>query len=255
MPLKLHKPLILFDLETTGIDVAVDRIVEISLIKVFPDQSTEIKTRRINPTIPIPQVASDVHGITNEMVKECPTFVQIARSLFDWMDGADWAGFNSNRFDIPLLVEEFYRANIKVDTSQIRMVDVQNIFHKKEQRTLAAAYKFYCDKDIENAHSAEADIKATYDVLLAQIEKYPDLNNDVESLAEFSQMNRNVDLAGRIILDQNDVAIFNFGKFKGQPVTQIFARQPSYYSWMMNGEFSQNTKDAITKLRLQEINK
>lgn len=250
MGLKLKRPLILFDLETTGIDVAKDRIVEISLIKVLPSGEKEIKTRRINPTIPIPKGASDVHGIYDADVKDCPEFANIAKSLFEWIKGCDLGGFNSNRFDIPLLVEEFLRAGVQIDADDFKMVDVQTIFHKMEPRTLEAAYKFYCGKSIENAHSAQADIEATYDVLVAQIEKYEELEGDVDSLAEFSKQSKNVDFAGRIVYNDNDVPVFNFGKHKGIPVQEVFKKEPSYYNWIINGDFAQNTKNVCTKLRL-----
>lgn len=253
MPLKLTRPLVFFDLETTGIDVTRDRIVEMSFIKINPDNTSQIATRRINPTVLIPKEASDVHGITDEMVQDCKTFNEVAPNLAKWLEGCDFAGFNSNRFDIPLLLEEFYRAGVKLDIDKIKTVDVQVIFHKLEPRTLSAAYKFYCNQSIENAHSAEADIKATYEVLLAQIEKYPELEGNVDFLAEFSKQNRNVDFEGRVVLNENDVPVFNFGKHKGSPVNEVFSRDSSYYNWIMRGDFSQNTKETITKLRLQTI--
>lgn len=255
MPLKLHRPLVFFDLETTGIDTSKDRIVELSFIKIMPDGTQEIKTRRLNPTIPIPKEASDVHGITDDMVTDCNTFVQVAKSLAKWLEGCDLAGFNSNRFDIPVLLEEFHRAGIKLDVDTIKTIDVQSIYHKLEPRTLSAAYKFYCNQSLENAHSAEADIKATYEILLAQIEKYPEIEGNVDFLSEFSKMNKNVDFEGRVVLDQNDVPVFNFGKHKGRPVTEVLTSEPSYYNWIMRGDFSQNTKDTITKIRLQMIAK
>ncbi|MFI3294608.1 MAG: 3'-5' exonuclease [Rikenellaceae bacterium] len=255
MALKLNRPLVFFDLETTGLDVVNDRIVEISLLKVLPDGSQEIKTRRLNPTIPISAESTAVHGITDDMVKDEPTFAQVARSLYRWIEGADLAGFNSNRFDVPMLVEELERAGVSVDTSSIKLVDVQNIFHKREPRTLVAAYKFYCGEELENAHSAEADITATYEVLLAQIEKYEDLGNTVDELSLVSTMNRNVDLAGRVVLDDNDVPVFNFGKYKGCSVAQTFQRDPSYYTWIMDRDFLQNTKNVVTRLRLEMLKK
>lgn len=251
MKLNLKRPIIFFDLETTGIDTSHDRIVEISLIKVAPDGTEEIKTRRINPEMAIPTAATAIHGISDDDVKDSPTFRQVARSLANFIAGCDFAGYNSNRFDVPLLVEEFLRADIDIDISKCKFVDVQNIFHKMEQRTLSAAYKFYCNSEIENAHSAEADIKATYQVLLAQLDRYPDLENNIESLAEFSRMSRNVDLAGRIVLNDKDIPVFNFGKHKGRSVVDVFRSEPSYYAWIINGDFPLHTKKVVTELRLK----
>lgn len=254
MRLKLKRSLVFFDLETTGVDVAKDRIVEMSFIKLHPNGEKEIKTRRVNPGIPIPKSASDVHGIYDADVKDCPEFGNLAKSLGEWLRGCDFAGFNSNRFDVPLLVEELLRVGVQIDVTDFKMVDVQTIYHKLEPRTLEAAYRFYCGKSIENAHSAEADIEATYEVLLAQIEKYEELGDDVESLSEFSKMNNNVDFAGRIIYDENGVAVFNFGKHKGRTVEDVFKNESSYYNWIMNGDFSQNTKNVCTQLRLAMYN-
>ena len=252
MKLNLKRPIIFFDLETTGVDTARDRIVEISMIKVMPDGEEIVKTRRLNPGMHIPEEATAIHGITDDDVKDCPTFPQIAKSLAAFIKGCDLAGYNSNKFDIPILVEEFMRAGVEIDLSGKKFVDVQNIFHKMEQRTLAAAYKFYCGAEIENAHSAEADIRATYEVLKAQLDRYPDdLQNDVDFLADFSRMNRNLDFAGRIVLDDHDVPVFNFGKHKGRPVAEVFATEPSYYNWMLNGDFPLNTKQILTRLRLE----
>jgi len=256
MELKLKNPIIFFDLETTGTDTVKDRIVEISYLKVHPNGKEEVKTKRLNPEMPIPAGASAVHGIFDDDVKDCPAFKQIARSLADQMEGCDLAGFNSSRFDIPLLVEEFLRAGVDIDFSKRKMIDVQIIFHKKEQRTLEAAYKFYCDKDLTDAHSAEADTKATYEVLKAQLDKYADLENDVEKLAnEFSFFNNNVDLAGRIIKDENGIEVFNFGKHKGKPVAEVLKKEPSFYAWMMDADFSRNTKQVLTKIKLREAQK
>ncbi len=251
--LKLTKPLVFFDLETTGLDIVKDRIVEIAILKVQTNGETSIKTRRLNPTIAISAEASAVHGISNDMVKDEPTFAQVAKSLFEMIKGADLAGFNSNRFDVPLLMEEFERAGITVDTSKIKLVDVQTIYHKMEQRTLSAAYRFYCDKSLDNAHSAQADIEATYQVLLAQIEKYEELEGNVDFLSEFSSHKRNVDLAGRVVLDDNDQPIFNFGKYKGQRVADVFNRDSSYYDWIIKSDFSLNTKSVVTALRLKNL--
>lgn len=248
MKLNLERPLIFFDLETTGTNVTQDRIVELSFIKVYPDGHDESKTRRINPEMPIPPASTAVHHITDEDVKDAPTFRQVARSLMDIFEGCDIAGYNSNKFDVPLLIEEFSRAGYNFDVSGRRFVDVQNIFHKMEQRTLVAAYKFYCGKNLEDAHSALADTRATYEVLLGQLDRYPELENDVEKLAEFSRSGRNLDLAARIVLDDKDVPVFNFGKHKGQPVKEVFRKEPSFYSWMMQGYFPKNTKDVVSVL-------
>ena len=248
MKLNLERPLIFFDLETTGTNVTQDRIVELSFIKVYPDGHDESKTRRINPEMPIPPASTAVHHITDEDVKDAPTFRQVARSLIDIFEGCDIAGYNSNKFDVPLLIEEFSRAGYNFDVSGRRFVDVQNIFHKMEQRTLVAAYKFYCGKNLEDAHSALADTRATYEVLLGQLDRYPELENDVEKLAEFSRSGRNLDLAARIVLDDKDVPVFNFGKHKGEPVKEVFRKEPSFYSWMMQGDFPKNTKDVVSVL-------
>lgn len=254
MSLNLKKPIVFFDLETTGVDVAKDRIVEISIMKIHPDGKKEIKTRRVNPEMPIPKESSEIHGIYDEDVKDEPTFRALAKSLAQFIGNSDLAGFNSNKFDVPLLVEEFLRVGVDFDLENRKLVDVQNIFHKMEQRTLVAAYKFYCDKEFINAHSAEADIKATYEVLEAQIEKYDELENDVSFLAEFSQRNRNVDLMGRIVLNDEGVEVFNFGKHKGKAVTEILEKQPSYYTWMMDGDFPLYTKKVLTAIKLKSFN-
>jgi len=256
MKLNLKNPLIFFDLETTGTDTAKDRIVEISYLKVHPNGKEEVKTKRINPGIPIPPSAIAIHGISDDDVKDCSTFRQIAKSLADQIEGCDLAGFNSSRFDIPLLVEEFLRAGVDIDFSKRKMIDVQVIFHRKEPRTLEAAYKFYCDSDLTDAHSAEADTKATYEVLKAQLDKYPDLENDMEKLAkEFSAYNNNVDLAGRIVLNDNGVEVFNFGKHKGKPVAEVLKNEPSFYAWIMDADFPLNTKQVLTKIKLREVNR
>mgnify|MGYP003367213283 FL=1 len=256
MELKLQKPIVFFDLETTGVNAIHDRIVEISYIKVFPDGNEESKTLRINPERHIPEQSSAIHGIYDEDVKDCPTFKQVARDIAAIFVNSDIAGFNSNYFDIPMLVEEMLRAGIDFDITKCRLIDVQNIYHKLEQRTLSAAYKFYCGKNLEDAHSAQADTRATYEVLKAQLDKYPDkLNNDVQFLSSFSKMNDNVDFAGRIIYNDKHIPVFNFGKYKGQSVEDVLARDPGYYGWMMQGDFPQNTKQVLTKLRLKAIGK
>lgn len=254
MQLNLKNPLVFFDIESTGLDVSNDRIVEISVVKVFPDGSVETKTRRINPTIPIPAQAQAIHGISDEDVKDCPTFRQVAKSLAQFMSGCDIAGYNSNKFDIPLLSEEFLRADVDFDFRKRNLIDVQNIFHKMEQRTLVAAYRFYCGKELEGAHGAEADTMATYEVLKAQLDRYPELKNDVKELAEFSKNNKFLDYAGRLALNEKDEPIFNFGKHKGKSVKSVFEHEPSYYSWMMEGDFTRDTKKVLTELYLKYKN-
>lgn len=249
MELNLRRPLIFFDLETTGTNVTHDRIVELSYIKVFPDGSEEKKSRRINPGIPIPPQATAVHHISDEDVKDEPTFKQIAKSLHVIFEGCDIAGYNSNKFDVPLLMEEFGRCGINFDVSGRHFIDVQNIFHKMEQRTLVAAYRFYCGKELEGAHSALADTQATYEVLKEQLDKYAELENDVEALAKFSSSGRNLDLAARIILDDQDRPVFNFGKHKGKTVKEVLKREPSFYDWVMQGDFPKNTKDVLCQLK------
>mgnify|MGYP001600676964 CR=1 FL=1 len=253
MELKLKRPIVFLDLETTGVDPAKDRIVEISLVKVQPDGSKEVKTRRINPGMPIPPESTAIHGIADDDVKDEPRFEQIAKSLAAYMEGCDLAGYNSNRFDIPVLAEEFLRAGVDVDLKKRRFIDVQNIFHKMEQRTLVAAYRFYCDRELEGAHSAEADTLATYEVLKAQLDHYPDvLQNDINYLSEYSSYSKNVDFAGRIVYDDNGVEVFNFGKYKGIPVSEVLKKDLGYYGWIMNGDFTLNTKNVLTKIRLRE---
>ena len=251
MNLNLKRPIVFFDLETTGVDTSKDRIVEISMIKVMPDGSKDVKTRRINPEMPIPAEATAVHGITDEDVKHEPTFRQLAKSLAQFIQGCDFGGFNSNRFDLPVLVEEFLRAGVDVDLKRRKFVDVQNIFHKKEQRTLVAAYKFYCDKDLTDAHSAAADTMATYEVLCAQLDHYDDLENDIDFLAEYSEREKVVDYAGRIIYNDKGEEVFGFGKYRGQKVEEVFRREPSYYAWMMEGDFPLYTKKVITEIRMR----
>ena len=252
MKLNLKRPLVFFDLETTGVDTAKDRIVEISMVKVMPDGEEIVRTRLINPQMHIPEDATAVHGITDDDVKDQPTFAQIAKSLSQFIEGCDFGGFNSNRFDLPMLVEEFLRAGADVDFKNRKFIDVQNIFHKMEQRTLVAAYKFYCDKDLTDAHSAEADTRATYEVLKAQLDRYSELQNDVAALAEFSSRGETVDYAGRIVYNDKGEEVFNFGKYKGVKVSEVFQREPSYYDWMMNGDFPLYTKKVITEIRLRE---
>ncbi len=251
MELNLKKPIIFFDLETTGVNISHDRIIELSYIKVYPNGTEEEKSMRINPEMSIPAESTAIHHITDEDVADKPTFKQIAKELARVFEGCDIAGYNSNRFDIPLLMEEFLRAGINIELSRQKFVDVQTIFHKMEQRTLSAAYKFYCNGDLENAHSANADTRATYEVLKAQLDRYPNLKNDVEFLSNFSSFNKNVDLMGRIVYNEQGVEVFNFGKYKGVSVKEVFERRdPSYYAWMMNGDFALDTKRVITKIKL-----
>lgn len=252
MKLNLKNPLVFFDLETTGINIATDRIVELCYIKVHPNGNEESKSMRINPEMHIPEAASAIHGIYDEDVKDCPTFKQIARELANAIEGCDLAGFNSNRFDIPMLAEEFLRAEVDFDMTRRKFIDVQNIYHKLEKRTLSAAYKFYCGKDLENAHSALADTQATYEVLQAQLDRYPnDLQNDMQFLADFSRMTNNVDFAGRIVYNDKGVEVFNFGKYKGMPVAEVLQKDSGYYGWVMQGDFTRNTKQVLTQLRLR----
>jgi DNA polymerase-3 subunit epsilon len=268
MNLNLSRPLAFFDLETTGIKVTTDRIVEICIVRVATDNSTKIKTLRINPEMHIPEEVTAIHGITDEDVKDAPKFSEIAHELIQFLDNCDLAGFNSNHFDIPLLAEEFFRAGIDFDLKGRRFVDIQNIFHKMEPRNLRAAYKFYCGKDLINAHSAEADTLATYEILVAQIDRYQDaeitskngktykpVTNDIKALSEFSIASRNVDLIGHIVYNPNDVEVFNFGKHKGKPVAQVFKDEPSYYDWIMKSEFPLSTKKVVTEIKLRGFNK
>lgn len=264
MELNLKRPIAFLDLETTGIRVATDRIVELSIVKIHPNGKKEIKTRRVNPEIPIPPETSAIHGIYDEDVKEEPTFKMLAKSLYEFLNNCDLAGYNSNKFDIPLLVEEFLRADIDFEVDNRNLIDVQNIFHKMEQRTLVAAYKFYCDKDLENAHSAEADTLATYEVLKAQLDRYEGVEfkdkqgnvskpvvNDMSALADFTDAKKSVDMVGFIVYNDKQEPIINFGKHKGKRVSDVFKKEPSYYDWMMNGDFPRSTKRVITKLKLQ----
>jgi DNA polymerase III subunit epsilon len=267
MQLKLNRPIAFIDLETTGVDVAIDRIVELSVLKIHPDGQKETKTKRVNPGIPIPLTASEVHGIYDKDVKDEPRFTNIAKSLAEFLVNCDLAGYNSNKFDIPLLVEEFLRAGIDFDVKNRKLIDVQNIFHQMEQRTLSAAYRFYCNKELLNAHSAEADILATYEILLAQLDKYEQTEltdkkgnkyipivNDVQALHQFTCLTNNADLAGRIIFNEKGIEVFNFGKHKGRGVEEVLKAEPSYYSWMMNGDFPLYTKKILTAIKLRELN-
>jgi DNA polymerase-3 subunit epsilon len=255
MELTLRKPLVIIDLETTGVSIATDRIVEISALKVIPGGAQEWLTMRLNPGIPISPEATRIHGITDADVANEPHFKDVAKRIAAFLEGCDLAGFNSMKFDIPILCEEFLRVNVDFNPARHRYVDVQVIYHKKEQRTLAAAYKFYCDRELENAHSAQADAAATYEILKAQLDRYPDLENDIEKLSSYSSFNNNADLAGRIVFNDQGLEVFNFGKHKGKPVEQVLKEEPSYYSWMMNGDFPLNTKQVLTAIKLRSFGK
>jgi DNA polymerase-3 subunit epsilon len=250
--LQLTKPLAFIDLETTGVNLAIDRIIEIAIVKVLPDGKRSVKRKLINPGMPIPKQSSDVHGITDEMVKDAPTFKEVAHELKQMLDGCDIAGYNSNRFDIPMLVEEFLRAEVDFDMKGRRLVDVQNIFHKMEQRTLSAAYKFYCNKVLEGAHSAEIDATATHEILIAQLQRYPDLGFSVESVLKLIGEETIVDFARRFIME-NGVEVFNFGKYKGRSVAEVLRTEPQYYDWMMKGDFPQYTKQKLTEIRTRSL--
>ncbi|WP_262248071.1 3'-5' exonuclease [Parapedobacter soli] len=261
MNLKLKRPLAFFDLETTGVNVSADRIVEISILKVSPDGSEAVKTLKINPEMPIPIESSVIHGIYDKDVEGAPTFKAVAPEIAEFIGDADLAGYNSNKFDIPMLMEEFLRAGVDFSLTDRFFVDVQNIFHQMEQRTLKAAYRFYCDKDLENAHSAEDDVRATYDVLRSQLDRYRDTEwedkagnksvpvvNDVEALHRFTNLNRPVDFAGRMVFNEQGEEVFNFGKHKGRTVESVFDKEPSYYAWMMQGDFPLYTKQCLERI-------
>ena len=254
MQLNLNKPICFFDLETTGINITKDRIVEISILKVNPDGSEEKKTWLVNPEMSIPEVVVAVHGITNEKVANEPTFKELAKEINSWIKDADLGGFNSNRFDIPLLAEEMLRAGVDFDMKNRQSVDVQTIFHKMEQRTLTAAFKFYCDKSLEDAHSAEADTMATYEVLKAQLDRYDDLENDTAFLADFSSRKKLADFAGFIAYDKEGDECFSFGKHKGKKVTEILEKEPGYFGWLLSADFPLYTKKVLTAIKLRTFN-
>jgi DNA polymerase-3 subunit epsilon len=264
MELQLKRPIAFFDLETTGLNIAKDRIVEISILKVNPNGTLERKTWLVNPEYPIAPEATAVHGFTNEDLKDKPTFKQLAREISRFLDNCDLSGYNAIKFDIPLLVEEFLRAEVEFDVKNRKLVDVQNIFMKMEQRTLSAAYKFYLGKTLEDAHSAEADTEATYEILKAMLDRYANtpftdrdghtsypVKNDIQELSEFSSHHRNADLMGQIIYDAEGKEVFNFGKHKGKTVEEIFSREPSYYNWIMNADFPLFTKKLVTNIKLR----
>ncbi len=253
MELNLKKPLCFFDIESTGVNVVKDRIVEISILKIFPNGNRESRTWLVNPGIPIPPEVVAIHGISDEKVAQEPTFKELAHRIHDMIKDADLAGYNSNKFDIPMLAEEFLRAEVDFDFSKKKSVDVQNIFHKKEQRTLSAAYRFYCDKNLEDAHSAEADTLATYEILKSQLDRYSDLENNVDFLAQFSNRFRAADFAGFIILNEEDVECFSFGKYKNQAVEEVLDKDPGYYGWIQNADFPLYTKKVLTAIKLRKL--
>lgn len=249
--IKLSRPIVFFDIESTGVNVSSDRIVEISFLKVHPDGREEVKTMRINPTIPIPPQTTEIHGISDADVANEPTFADRAQEIALFLKGCDLGGYNSNKFDIPMLAEEFARADVEIDLKKMKFVDVQVIFFKMEPRTLSAAYRFYCEKNLENAHSAEADVRATWEILQSQMERYKELSDTIDGLSEFSANSKFADFAGRIVYDKDGEELFNFGKHKGKKVLEIFTKEPSYYSWMMNGDFPEYTKRVITRIYLK----
>lgn len=255
MQLNLKRPLAFFDLETTGINTATDRIVEISVLKAMPDGTSQILTQRINPEMKIPAEVSKIHGIFDADVVDMPAFREFAPQLNDFMRNCDFAGYNSNHFDLPLLVEEFLRVDVDFDLEGRKFVDIQTIFHKNEPRDLKAAFKFYCGKELLNAHSAEADTTATYEILMSQLDRYEELKNDVEFLHRYTaRNNKGVDLANRIVYNEKGIEVFNFGKHKGRAVADVFAQEPGYYNWMMDGDFPRYTKKVITSIRLRAFN-
>jgi len=247
MKLQLTRPLAFIDLETTGINIGVDRIVEIAIVKILPDGEQVVKRKLINPQMPIPAASSEIHGISDEMVKDAPTFKQVANEIKQFLENCDLGGYNSNRFDVPMLVEEFLRAGLEFNVDGRKMVDVQKIFHLMEQRTLSAAYKFYCQKTHDGAHSAEKDAMATWEILEAQVERYPAIGDTVETITKFTGEDDFVDFARRFI-KQNGVEIFNFGKHKGKAVTDVLKAEPQYYDWMMKGDFAMHTKQKLTEI-------
>lgn len=251
MELSLKNPIVFFDLETTGINIVNDRIVELSYLKISPNGKEESNTFLVNPTIPIPPESTAIHGISDEDVKDAPTFAELAKNLVKIIEGCDLAGYNSNKFDIPLLAEEFLRYDVDIDLKKRKFIDVQVIFHKKEQRTLSAAYRFYCKKELDGAHSAEADTRATYEILKAQLDQYNDLENDVEALSKFSSHTKNVDFAGRIVYNDKGVECFNFGKYRGKTVEEVFEKDPGYYGWMIGNDFPLYTKKVLTNIKLR----
>ena len=248
MNLQLQRPIAFIDLETTGVSLSSDRIIEIAVVKILPDGTRQVKRKLLNPEMPIPPQSTEIHGISDEMVKDAPTFKQAANELKQFIENCDLGGYNSNRFDIPLLMEEFLRAGITLDLSAKRMVDVQHIFYTMEPRTLSAAYRFYCAKELEGAHSAEHDVNATIEVLLAQLQRYPQLGDSIDSILQLIGEEKIVDYARRFIFDEKGVEVFNFGKHKGKPVVEVLKAEPQYYDWMMRGDFPLHTKQKLTEI-------
>lgn len=246
--LNISRPIAFIDLETTGVNLSSDRIIEIAIIKILPDNSRLVKRRLINPEMNIPLSSTEIHGISNEMVKDAPTFKQVGNEIKQFLDNCDLGGYNSNRFDIPLLMEEFLRADMEVDLSDRKMIDVQHIFYSMEPRTLSAAYRFYCGQELVNAHSAEADISATIDVLYAQVARYEKLGNSIESILSVIGEDKIVDYARRFSFDDKGVEVFNFGKYKGRSVAEVLKYEPHYYDWMMKGDFPLHTKQKLTEI-------
>lgn len=248
MELNLKRPIVFFDLETTGTNIGTDRIVEISMIKLTPEGKEISLTHRVNPEMHIPEQSSSVHHIYDQDVAECPTFKQLAKEIADFIAGCDIAGYNSNKFDVPLLAEEFHRVGQKVNMHNHKFIDVQSIFYKMEPRTLSAAYRFYCNAELEGAHGANADTKATYEVLKAQLDKYPELQNDMDFLSDYSSFSRNVDFAGLMVYNDKNEPVFNFGKHKGKKVVDVLAQDHGYYGWVMTNNFTHDTKAKLTEI-------
>lgn len=253
MALHIEKPIVFFDIESTGLNIIRDRIVEICLLKVWPDGKEEVMVHRLNPMVPISAESSQIHGITEDMILDKPTFKEVSKEIYDFIGDSDIAGFNSMKFDLPMIQEEFLRSDMDFDLKARNLIDVQMIFHKMEERTLSAAYRFYCNRELENAHNAEADTRATYEVFKAQVERYEPLKTDMKTISEFIGLHLRLDLEGRIIWNDQGQEIFNFGKHKGRTVEEVFQREPNYYKWMMEGEFLASTKKIITDIRMRML--
>ena len=254
MKLKLERPLCFFDLETTGISITNDRIVEIAILKLFPNEKIEKKIWLVNPQIPIPKEVSAIHGITDEKVKDAPIFKKISKLIYNFIKDSDLAGYNSDRFDIPLLMEEFLRSDISFETKNLKTIDIQTIFHKKEQRNLTAALKFYCNKKFENAHSAMADTQATYEVFMSQLDRYDDLEPSISFISDFTTRKKIADFAGYIVFNNNGEECFSFGKHKGQTVEKILDNEPGYFGWLLQADFPLYTKKILTQIRMRKSN-
>ena len=254
MKLRIERPLCFFDLETTGINITNDRIVEIAILKLNPDEKIEKKVWLVNPEMLIPKEVSEIHGITDDKVADAPTFKEISKTIYNFIKGSDLAGYNSDRFDIPLLMEEFLRSEVDFETKNLRTIDVQTIFHKMEQRNLTAALKFYCNKKLENAHSAMVDTQATYDVLMSQLDRYSDLEPSISFLSDFTTRRKNADFAGYIVFNKKDEECFSFGKHKGQTVENILDKEPGYFGWLLKSDFPLYTKKILTQIRMRKSN-